>query len=226
MTKLIELSQISRVFRTKTLETHALSNINLVINEKDYVAITGKSGSGKSTLLNILGLLDSPSSGQYSLLKHKVDRLSKNQLANLRNTYIGYVFQSFNLIVSLTVFENIALPLMYAGKKMEEIKPRVTEIAEKMGISHRLNHLPSILSGGEIQRVAICRALANSPKLIILDEPTGNLDSENANMVMDLIDELHQSGTTICLVTHDSEFAQRASRIIVIQDGKIVNANK
>ena len=225
MTKLIELSQVNRIFRTKTVETHALSNIDLVINEKDYVAITGKSGSGKSTLLNILGLLDSPSSGCYNLLAHEVAKLSRNQLANLRNSYIGYVFQAFNLILSLTVFENIALPLMYAGKNKKDIKNRVDEIAKKMGISHRLNHYPSVLSGGEMQRVTICRALANLPKLIILDEPTGNLDSENGYMVMDLIDELHQEGTTICLVTHDNEFAQRASKIIVMQDGKIVSKN-
>lgn len=226
MTKIIELNNINRIFRTKTVETHALSDINLNINAEEYVAITGKSGSGKSTLLNILGLLDSPSSGTYKLLGKEVAQLSKNQLAQLRNTCIGYVFQAFNLIESLTVFENIALPLLYAKKKNNIIKPQVNVIAEKVGISHRLSHFPTVLSGGEMQRVAICRALANSPKLIILDEPTGNLDSQNSNIIMNLMDDLHKGGTTICLVTHDLEFAQRASRLIHMQDGKLTNNNQ
>jgi len=223
MTKIIELKDISKIFRTKTVETHALADINLIINAQEYVAITGKSGSGKSTLLNILGLLDSPSSGTYKLLGKEVAQLSKNQLAQLRNTYIGYVFQAFNLIESLTVFENIALPLLYAKKNKKVIKSQVNNISEKVGITHRLDHFPTILSGGEMQRVAICRALANSPKLIILDEPTGNLDTQNSNIIMDLIDDLHKGGTTICLVTHDLEFAQRASRLIHMQDGKLAD---
>lgn len=221
MTKIIELTDLSKIFRTKTVETHALSQIDLEINSQEYIAITGKSGSGKSTLLNILGLLDSPCSGQYKLLGSEVSKLSNNQLAQLRNEYIGYVFQSFNLIESLTVFENIALPLIYAKKTEKEIKTRVNKIAENVGMTHRLNHFPIELSGGEMQRVAICRALANSPKLIILDEPTGNLDTENGNIIMDLIDDLHKNGTTICMVTHDIEFAQRASRLIQMQDGKL-----
>jgi putative ABC transport system ATP-binding protein len=218
---LISMKGIERVFYTDEVETHALLGIDLQIRKGEYVSIEGPSGSGKSTLLSIIGLLDSPTNGQY-LLKHEtVEKLGLSQRARVRNREIGFIFQSFNLIGDLTVYENVELPLSYRTMSSPECKQRVKQALERVGMSHRMKHYPSQLSGGQQQRVAVARALAGRPSILLADEPTGNLDSQNANAVMELLHELHQEGATICMVTHDSRFARHAERGIHLLDGRI-----
>nr|WP_245814499.1 ABC transporter ATP-binding protein [Cystobacter ferrugineus] len=213
---------VTKIFVTDEMETHALSNIQLSIKTGEWVAIVGPSGSGKSTLLGILGLLDSPSKGTYLLNEEAVSGLSPSQLAYVRNRHIGFIFQSFNLIGDLTVYENVELPLIYRGMPPAERKQRVEAALERVGVSHRARHMPGQLSGGQQQRVAVARAVAGEPLLLLADEPTGNLDSRNGQMVMDLLRQLHESGSTICMVTHDIAQARQASRTISLFDGRIV----
>ncbi|MCG7529985.1 ABC transporter ATP-binding protein [Psychrobium sp. MM17-31] len=220
---LVSLVDINKIFHTDEVETQALNGINLTINKGEYLSISGPSGCGKSTLLSLLGLLDTSSKGKYQLAGHDVSDLSRDERARIRNKEIGFVFQSFNLISDLSVAENVALPLTYRGDlSASEINERVTQSLEKVEMAHRASHFPSQLSGGQQQRVAIARALAGTPSIILADEPTGNLDSKNAQIVMNLLDKLHQDGVTICMVTHDPASAARASRMIEVFDGKIV----
>jgi putative ABC transport system ATP-binding protein len=221
-TPLIRLAGVTKVFLTDEVETHALSGIHLDIREGEYVSIAGPSGCGKTTLLSILGLLDTPSDGSYALKGHEVANLSFAQRARVRNREIGFIFQSFNLIGDLTVFENVELPLTYRGTSASDRKALVTEALERVGMAHRAKHLPSQLSGGQQQRVAVARALAGRPAILLADEPTGNLDSHNGEAVMHLLRELHQGGATICMVTHDERFAQHADRTVHLFDGRIV----
>jgi len=220
---LIGLAGLGKVFYTDEVETHALSGIHLTIEKGEYVAIAGPSGCGKSTLLSILGLLDTPTAGTYVLNGQSVAGLDARQRARIRNREIGFVFQSFNLIGDLTVFENVELPLTYRGMPAAERKTRVTEALERVGMSHREKHLPSQLSGGQQQRVAVARALVGKPSVLLADEPTGNLDSKNGQAVMDLLSELHADGATICMVTHDPRFADCAKRGIHLFDGRVVD---
>jgi putative ABC transport system ATP-binding protein len=219
---LIRLTGVTKVFLTDEVETHALSGIHLNIREGEYVSIAGPSGCGKTTLLSILGLLDTPSDGSYALKGHEVANLSFAARARVRNREIGFIFQSFNLIGDLTVFENVELPLTYRGTSAADRKALVTEALERVGMAHRAKHLPSQLSGGQQQRVAVARALAGRPAILLADEPTGNLDSHNGEAVMHLLRELHQGGATICMVTHDERFAQHADRTVHLFDGQIV----
>lgn len=220
---IVNLSNISKVFLSDELETHALSDINLVIEKGEYLSITGPSGCGKSTLLSVIGLLDVATSGKYSLAGHEVISLSKKERAMTRNTEIGFVFQAFNLISDLTVEENVELPLTYRKDiSKTERAALVKDALKQVDIQHRAKHFPSQLSGGQQQRVAVARAIAGKPSLILADEPTGNLDSKNAAIVMSLLDDLHSKGATICMVTHDPKSAARASRTIEMFDGSIV----
>ena len=219
---IIKLDGVTKVFYTDEVETHALSGIHLEIRKGEYVSIAGPSGCGKSTLLSILGLLDSPTEGNYTLDSKAVANLSLAERARIRNREVGFIFQSFNLIGDLTVFENVELPLTYRGMKASERKRRVTEALEKVGMAHRARHLPSQLSGGQQQRVAVARALVGNPLILLADEPTGNLDSRNGEAVMELMHELHRGGATICMVTHDPRFARHAERTIHLFDGRIV----
>jgi len=219
---LIKLEGITKVFFTDEVETHALSGIHLDIQKGEYVSIAGPSGCGKSTLLSILGLLDSPTEGTYTLNSHAVANLDHSQRARIRNREVGFIFQSFNLIGDLTVFENVELPLTYRGMSAAERKERVNAALEKVGMAHRIKHYPSQLSGGQQQRVAVARALGGKPAILLADEPTGNLDSKNGEAVMDLLRELHREGATICMVTHDPRFARYADRAIHLFDGRIV----
>jgi putative ABC transport system ATP-binding protein len=223
---LISMQDISKVFLTDELETHALSGINLEIRRGEYLCIAGPSGSGKSTLLAIVGLLDSPAGGRYLLNGRPLENLDIAERAVIRNREIGFIFQSFNLIGDLTVYENVELPLTYRAMSGAERKQRVQNVLKRVGMSHRTVHYPSQLSGGQQQRVAVARALAGSPSILLADEPTGNLDSRNADAVMDLLSELHRDGATICIVTHDPRFAQRADRGIHLFDGRIVAENE
>ena len=219
---LIKLEAVTKVFLTDEVETHALAGIHLDIRKGEYLAIAGPSGCGKSTLLSILGLLDTPTDGTYLLNGRPVQGLSLAERARIRNREIGFIFQSFNLIGDLTVFENVELPLTYRGMPAGERKQRATEALEKVGMGHRAKHLPSQLSGGQQQRVAVARALAGSPAVLLADEPTGNLDSKNGEAVMDLLAELHKGGATIVMVTHDTRFARHADRSVHLFDGRIV----
>ena len=221
---LIHLDGISKVFYTDELETHALDDVNLEIRDGEYVSIAGPSGSGKTTLLSILGLLDTPSGGEYMLAGQAVANLSPADRARVRNRQIGFIFQAFNLIGDLTVFENVELPLTYRGMTADERKERVQRSLEQVGLASRANHYPSQLSGGQQQRVAVARAVAGDPAILLADEPTGNLDSQNSESVMNLLKELHQGGATICMVTHDARYAHQADRTIDLFDGKIVEA--
>src|SRR6266498_1053528 len=221
-TPLIRLKGVTKVFLTDEVETHALSGIHVDIRTGEYVSIAGPSGCGKTTLLSILGLLDTPSDGSYSLKGNEVANLSFADRARIRNREIGFIFQSFNLIGDLTVFENVELPLTYRGMSAGERKPFVTEALERVGMAHRAKHLPSQLSGGQQQRVAVARALAGRPAILLADEPTGNLDSTNGEAVMDLLRELHRAGATICMVTHDPRYARHADRSIHLFDGRVV----
>ena len=222
MDPLIKLEGVTKVFLTDEVETHALSGIHLEIQQGEYVSIAGPSGCGKSTLLSILGLLDSPTDGTYLLNGRPVQGLSLPERARIRNREIGFIFQSFNLIGDLTVYENVELPLTYRGMPASERKSAVTQALEKVGMAHRAKHLPSQLSGGQQQRVAVARALAGKPAVLLADEPTGNLDSKNGESVMQLLAELHKAGATIVMVTHDARFARHAARTIHIFDGRVV----
>jgi len=221
-TPLIRLEEVTKVFLTDEVETHALSGIDLDIRDGEYVSIAGPSGCGKSTLLSILGLLDTPSNGRYSLKGKEVANLSFAERARIRNREIGFIFQSFNLIGDLTVYENVELPLTYRGMSACDRKALVTEALDRVGMAHRAKHLPGQLSGGQQQRVAVARALAGKPAILLADEPTGNLDSKNGEGVMDLLKELHSSGATICMVTHDERFARHAERRVHLFDGRII----
>ncbi len=219
---LIQLDNIKKVFYTEEVETHALSNITLTINKGEYVSISGPSGCGKSTLLSLLGLLDTASEGAYSLAGIDVSNISKSERARIRNEEVGFVFQSFNLISDLDVEENVELPLTYRSDlNQKQRKEMVKAALEKVDMAHREKHFPSQLSGGQQQRVAVARAIAGKPSIILADEPTGNLDSKNAEAVMQLLDTLHAEGATICMVTHDPRSASRADRNIDVLDGKI-----
>ncbi len=219
---LIKLEAIKKVFYTDEVETHALAGIHLDIKKGEYLSIAGPSGCGKSTLLSILGLLDSPTEGNYTLNDQSVANLNHSQRARIRNREVGFIFQSFNLIGDLTVFENVELPLTYRGTNAAERKQRVTEALERVGMAHRMKHYPSQLSGGQQQRVAVARALGGKPAILLADEPTGNLDSKNGEAVMELLRELHREGATICMVTHDPRFARHAERQVHLFDGRIV----
>jgi putative ABC transport system ATP-binding protein len=219
---LIKLEGITKVFYTDEVETHALSGIHLDIKPGEYVSIAGPSGCGKSTLLSILGLLDSPTGGSYLLNEKPVANLGHAERARIRNREVGFIFQSFNLIGDLTVFENVELPLTYRGMNTAERKQRVNEALEKVGMAHRTKHYPSQLSGGQQQRVAVARALAGKPAILLADEPTGNLDSKNGEAVMELLRGLHRDGATICMVTHDQRFARHADRTVHLFDGRVV----
>ena len=219
---LIALTGIKKVFYTDEVETHALSDIHLEIRKGEYLAIAGPSGCGKTTLLSILGLLDSPTEGGYTLDGQPVSKLSAADRARVRNRQIGFIFQAFNLIGDLTVYENVELPLTYRGMPAEERRTRVQAALERVGMSHRMKHFPAQLSGGQQQRVAVARAVAGDPAILLADEPTGNLDSTNGEAVMELLRELHQGGATICMVTHDARYARHAERSVHLFDGKVV----
>src|SRR6476619_7342497 len=219
---LIHLEGVTKVFVTDEVETHALAGIHIDIPRGEYVSIAGPSGCGKSTLLAILGLLDSSSDGTYELNGRPVQGLKLSERARIRNREIGFIFQAFNLIGDLTVYENVELPLTYRGMPSSERKKRVHESLERVGMSHRVKHYPSQLSGGQQQRVAVARALAGDPSILLADEPTGNLDSTNGEAVMELLRDLHRGGATICMVTHDTRYAQHADRIVHLFDGLIV----
>ncbi len=219
---LIHLEGVTKVFLTDEVETHALANIHLEIQRGEYVAIAGPSGGGKTTLLSILGLLDTPTSGTYKLNGRSVEGLSFAERAKVRNREIGFIFQAFNLIGDLTVAENVELPLTYRGTPAAERKQRVQAALERVGMAHRMKHFPAQLSGGQQQRVAVARAVGGDPKILLADEPTGNLDSKNGEAVMNLLAELHETGSTICMVTHDPRYARHAQRAIHLFDGQIV----
>jgi putative ABC transport system ATP-binding protein len=223
---LIHLDGVTKVFVTDEVETHALSGIHIDIQRGEYVSISGPSGCGKSTLLAILGLLDSPSSGTYILNGKPVQSLKLSERARIRNREIGFIFQAFNLIGDLNVYENVELPLTYRGMGSSDRKKKVHEALERVGMSHRIKHYPSQLSGGQQQRVAVARALAGDPSILLADEPTGNLDSQNGEQVMDLLRELHRGGATICMVTHDPRYARYADRSIHLFDGRVVEENR
>jgi len=222
---LIHLEDVSKIFYTEEIETHALSKVSFEIFPKEYVSIEGPSGCGKSTLLSILGLLDTPTNGAYSLNGRSVDKLNSTERAHIRNKEVGFIFQSFNLIGDLTVYENVELPLTYQKMSAKEKKDRINAALERVGMSNRAKHLPGQLSGGQQQRVAVARALSGNPLILLADEPTGNLDSKNGEAVMDLMKELHENGATICMVTHDQRYARRADRTINLFDGCIVDHN-
>ncbi len=219
---LIRLEGVTKVFFTDEVETHALSGVHLEINNGEYVSIAGPSGCGKSTLLSILGLLDSPSEGSYTLNEKPVENLKLSERARIRNRGIGFIFQSFNLIGDLSVYENVELPLTYRGMRAAERRQRVNEALEKVGMAHRAKHLPSQLSGGQQQRVAVARAVVGQPLILLADEPTGNLDSRNSEAVMELLRDLHRGGATICMVTHDPRYTKHADRTIHLFDGRVV----
>jgi putative ABC transport system ATP-binding protein len=223
MGPVIQLEDITKVFLTDEVETHALDKIRLQIEPGEFVSISGPSGCGKSTLLSILGLLDSPSGGNYTLKGKFVQALTMSERARVRNREIGFIFQAFNLIGDLTVYENVELPLTYRGMLSSERRKRVLEALDKVGMGRRLKHYPSQLSGGQQQRVAVARALGGAPSILLADEPTGNLDSKNGEAVIQLLRELHQEGATICMVTHDPRYARYADRTIHLFDGRIVD---
>ena len=220
---LIKLETVKKVFLTDEVETHALDNINIEIHRGEYVSIAGPSGCGKSTLLSILGLLDSPTDGEYILNGTPVANLSLSERARIRNREIGFIFQAFNLIGDLNVYENVELPLTYRDMGAKERRERVEEALLKVGMSHRMKHYPSQLSGGQQQRVAVARAVAGNPSILLADEPTGNLDSTNGEAVMNLLRELHAGGATICMVTHDPRYALHADRSVNLFDGRVVD---
>jgi len=219
---LIRLEGVTKVFLTDEMETHALAGIHLEILPGQYISIAGPSGCGKSTLLSILGLLDTPTDGRYVLNGKPVEKLKLSERARIRNREIGFIFQAFNLIGDLTVYENVELPLTYRGMPSSERKKRCQEALERVGMSHRMKHYPAQLSGGQQQRVAVARALVGDPLILLADEPTGNLDSKNGQAVMDLLSELHRGGATICMVTHDPRYASFADRTIHLFDGRVV----
>ena len=221
---LISLSGITKVFQTEEVETHALADVNFEIRKGEYIAISGPSGCGKTTLLSILGLLDSASSGRYMLDGESVASLAPAERARVRNRQIGFIFQAFNLIGDLTVFENVELPLTYRNMDAAERKRRVNSALDRVAMSHRAKHYPAQLSGGQQQRVAVARAVAGDPAILLADEPTGNLDSTNGEAVMQLLRDLNKNGATVCIVTHDSRYAQHADREVNLFDGRVVDA--
>lgn len=223
---LIKMESVKKVFLTDEVETHALSEIHLEIKRGEYISIAGPSGCGKSTLLSILGLLDSPTEGNYLLNGQPVANLSISERTRIRNREIGFIFQAFNLIGDLTVYENVELPLTYRGTSSAERKQKVQQSLERVGMAHRIRHYPSQLSGGQQQRVAVARALVGDPLILMADEPTGNLDSKNGEAVMELLRDLHRNGATICMVTHDQRYANFADRSIHLFDGRIVDESK
>lgn len=223
-TPLIHMKGIRKVFHTDEVETHALADVNFDIQRGEYVAISGPSGCGKTTLLSILGLLDAPSSGEYFIDGQPVAQLAPADRARVRNQQIGFIFQAFNLIGDLTVFENVELPLTYRDMAASERRERVQAALERVGMTHRAKHFPAQLSGGQQQRVAVARAVAGDPAILLADEPTGNLDSKNGEAVMELLQELHQNGATICMVTHDARYAQHADREVHLFDGRVADA--
>ena len=215
------MKNISKVFQTADIQTHALRDFNLTVNEGDFVSVTGPSGSGKTTFLNIAGLLETYTSGQFTLDGEDIGRLNDNGRSRMRNHKIGFIFQSFNLIPDLNLFDNVDVPLRYRGFDAKERKRRIEENLERVGLASRMKHLPSQLSGGQQQRVAIARALATDPRFLLADEPTGNLDSEMAQGVMTLLEDINKQGTTIIMVTHDAQLAQRSPRTIKVMDGRV-----
>jgi putative ABC transport system ATP-binding protein len=219
---LIKLEGLKKVFFTDEVETHALEDVHLEVRQGEYLAVAGPSGCGKTTLLSILGLLDSPTEGMYTLGGEAVANLTASQRAKIRNRQIGFIFQAFNLIGDLTVAENVELPLTYRGMPSSERSKRVQDALEKVGMSHRMKHYPSQLSGGQQQRVAVARAVVGDPLILLADEPTGNLDSKNGEQVMELLRDLHRAGATLCMVTHDPRYARHADRTIHLFDGRIV----
>ncbi len=219
---LIRLENVTKVFYTDEMETHALSSVHLEIKAGEFVSIAGPSGCGKSTLLSILGLLDSPTHGRYWIHTEPVERLSLSDRTRIRNREIGFIFQAFNLIGDLNVFENVELPLTYRNMSAKERKERVQKVLERVEMAHRAKHYPSQLSGGQQQRVAVARALVGQPEILLADEPTGNLDSKNSEAVIELLRQLHAEGATICMVTHDPRYAMIADRTVHLFDGKIV----
>src|SRR5579884_2222821 len=223
---LIKMEGVKKVFYTDEVETHALSDIYLEVKRGEYISISGPSGCGKSTLLSILGLLDSPTEGQYSLNGKPVANLTAAERTRIRNREIGFIFQAFNLIGDLTVYENVELPLTYRGTGAAERKQMVEKALQRVGMAHRMRHYPSQLSGGQQQRVAVARALVGDPSILMADEPTGNLDSKNGEAVMELLRDLHRNGATICMVTHDQRYANFAERTIHLFDGRIVEETK
>ena len=222
---MIQTKNLKKLYTTEEVETTALNNVNLEIKQGEFAAIMGPSGCGKSTLLNLLGLLDNPSDGEYFFLEQEVSKYTERKRANMRKNNIGFVFQSFNLIDELTVYENVELPLLYLGFTSSERKTRVNEVLERMQIMHRKNHFPQQLSGGQQQRVAVGRAVVANPKLILADEPTGNLDSAHGEEVMNLMAKLHEEGTTIIMVTHSPAYAEYAQRVVHLFDGHVVTEN-
>lgn len=228
MEPIITLKNINKTYTTQDVETNALRNIDLQVNQGDYISISGPSGCGKSTLLSLLGLLDKPTSGEYFIQSTNTSNLSADQQAELRNIHIGFVFQAFNLIDEISVFDNVALPLSYREPVLSqaEVEERVTNALRQVEMEHRSKHKPNQLSGGQQQRVAIARALAGAPSILLVDEPTGNLDSKNGDAVMEILNKLNQSGTTICMVTHDPRYASHAKTQIRLLDGKLVSESK
>lgn len=224
-TPLIHMEGIRKVFFTDEVETHALADVHFDIQKGEYVAIAGPSGCGKTTLLSILGLLDAPSGGEYQIAGTSVAHLGAADRARVRNKEIGFIFQAFNLIGDLTVWENVELPLTYREMDAAERKDRVQKALERVGMTHRAKHFPSQLSGGQQQRIAVARAVAGDPAILLADEPTGNLDSRNGEAVMELLRELHAAGSTVCMVTHDARYAQHAERTVQLFDGRIVSAD-
>ncbi len=222
MEPLIHLDGVTKVFYTDEIETHALCGIHLDINQGEYIAIAGPSGCGKSTLLSILGLLDSPTEGAYSLNGTPVAQITTTERARIRNREVGFVFQSFNLIGDLTIFENVELPLTYRGMPAGQRKAKVQQALERVGMAHRMKHYPAQLSGGQQQRVAVARAIVGDPSIVLADEPTGNLDSRNGEAVMSLLRDLNRQGATICMVTHDPRYAKHADRSVHLFDGRVV----
>ncbi len=219
---LIDMKGIQKIFHTDVVETHALADVNFAIARGEYVAISGPSGCGKTTLLSILGLLDTPTTGEYFIDGQSVSRLAPMDRARVRNQQIGFIFQAFNLIGDLTVFENVELPLTYRDMPTSERRDRVQAALERVGMTHRAKHFPAQLSGGQQQRVAVARAVAGDPAILLADEPTGNLDSSNGEAVMELLRELHHNGSTLCMVTHDARYAQHADRAVSLFDGRVV----
>lgn len=222
---MIRTQNLTKVYRTEDIETTALNELNLEIEPGEFVAVMGPSGCGKSTLLNVLGMIDSPTSGEYYFMDEEVGHLPERKRSNIRKHNLGFVFQSFNLIDELTVFENVELPMLYTRTPSSERKERVEELLESMKMMHRRNHFPQQLSGGQQQRVAVARAIVNKPKLILADEPTGNLDSSNGDEVMRLLGDLNEAGTTIVMVTHSQFCAEFANRVVRMLDGQIVTEN-
>jgi putative ABC transport system ATP-binding protein len=222
---MIEMHDLTKAYRTEDVETMALSYVNLQINEGEFIAIMGPSGCGKSTLLNVMGMLDSPDSGNYRFAGEEIAGYAENRLAEIRKRNIGFIFQSFNLVDELTVAENVMLPLLYQKVPAKERQERVQAVLERVGIAHRANHRPQQLSGGQQQRVAVARAVVTSPKLILADEPTGNLDTANGEEVLELLNQLNGDGTTIVMVTHDQGHADHASRVVHMLDGRVLSEN-